>query len=81
MTVRRETPSRFQAFTRHGWFDRVTALSLYGSEVTDGLVPDLCRFSQLRELNLGVTTEISPAGLRQLRDALPNCTIRTSVLL
>ena len=45
--------------------------------ITDGAIPHLIALTQLEELSINGTA-ISEYGLRALRNALPNCTIRSS---
>ena len=75
MTVQRQTPERLKAFAQYGWFDRVTEISVFGEKVTDEIVPHIRQFKLLKQLDFGAATKISPAGLQQLRSALPDCQI------
>jgi hypothetical protein len=61
-------------------FSRVTSLEtlvLDGNHITDRSVEDLKQLRSLRALCIR-NTDVSEAGLKQLRDALPQCLIETA---
>lgn len=46
--------------------------------ITDAAVPHLAKLTKLRELNV-TDSKISPAGLRELKRALPNCQVTPEI--
>ena len=56
---------------------KLTQLRLVGADVTDAAIPDLKKLVLLTDLDLK-GTKVSPAGVKELAAALPNCWIRSA---